>query len=702
MAGLFGIGVRFTFDSRQAVKAMKKTDRAFRALGNSARKTAKSLAPLGRAMKVGLAVGAAVFAATAVKAVSVAANFEAQMSAVGAVSNATAKDMARLSGEAKRMGATTSFSAIQAAQGQELLARAGFNTEQIIGALPGVMNAAAAEGMDLASAADIVANTLKGFGKDASEAGHVADVLALASAKSNTSMVGLGEGIKMSVAQMSTLGVSLEDTTAALGALADSGLKGTMGGTALTNMFVKLTKPSKAAAKQMKKWNFSLTDGQGKTKKMGDLVNELGPRFAGVKDAGERAALMTELFGIRGAKAFAALQKKGGDSINQFSNNLVNSTGSASKMAAKRLDNLKGAFTLFSSALEGMFIETGSVALKPLTQGIQAATKFLSDMVLVLQGNDTAMAGVSSRARQFAGVIQGLMRFVSQVFAAIRANWPAIMAMIGPSLDKLAATLSALFPEVEAGGDATVGVFITIASALIILIEAVDKTIKVGVFLWEMFKGIGVAIGWLMFKVVDLTTALFGTGLGAAIMKVTAVAKVMVTLFKLAARVVGSIFKRAIQSIGGALGRAASAIRKLAGGFKSLINAMKRFAESTIVQGALSIMRKLSAFKMPSLRGGSPSGASPSGGAPPVRAPASANIREVGAANVGRASAPVRVELGGADSSVQKVVIENRLMLDGRQIAHNLARQELSLKERSGESVSPGKRRAALELGRIT
>jgi len=359
MPGLFGIGVKFTFDAAKALKQMNLVSKGMIGLNNAVDKVGPSVARAGRILKTGLAVGGLAATAVMAKAISTAANFEQQMSAVSAVSNASAADMQRLTAQAKEMGATTSFSATQAAQGQELLARAGFSTTQIMQALPGVMNAAAAEGMDLATATSIVSDSVKAFGLEAGDATRVADVLALASSKSNTNMVGLGEGIAYSAAQMHGLGYSIENTSAALGVLADAGLKGSMGGTSLTNAFVKMSKPSKEASNMMKKWGISLTDADGKMKSMGTIVDLFKGKLDGIKDTAKRQAMMTELFGIRGQKAMAALMLKGGKSIDAFSETLQNSTGAASKMAQKRLDNLKGAMTLFKSVIEGLFIETG-------------------------------------------------------------------------------------------------------------------------------------------------------------------------------------------------------------------------------------------------------------------------------------------------------------------------------------------------------
>ena len=183
--------------------------------------------------------------------VDTAADFEQAMARVGAVSGATGEDFERLSKQARDLGRDTQYSATQAANSQELLARAGFQTNEIIAAMPCLLNMAAAEGMDLANAADIASSAIRGFGLAASEADRVADVLAKTSSASNTSIALLGESLKYVAKPAAALGFSIEQTNAMLGAMANSGIKGSQAGTALKAAFLRLSQEPKRVAKAL-------------------------------------------------------------------------------------------------------------------------------------------------------------------------------------------------------------------------------------------------------------------------------------------------------------------------------------------------------------------------------------------------------------------------------------------------------------------
>lgn len=318
-----------------------------------------------------------------------AANFEKQMSAVGAITRANESDMAALTKEAKRMGIVSVFSATQAGEGMEYLARAGANSDQIIAALQGTMNAAAADSIGLAEASDIVAQIVKGMGIEWGEASHVADVLALASARSNTNILGLGESFKYGVSQAKALGISLEETTAIFGKLADAGLKGSLAGTSFTNMMNKLAKPSREGEKIMKKWNITLNNADGSFKRVSDIVAQVSGKMGGIKNASEKARIATELFGIRGARAYNALSTAGKESLDKLQDELIASSagiGAATEMANARLDNFLGRLTLFGASVESISIGIFGPLLKTFTPVVEKVTDSLNNVLFSLEG----------------------------------------------------------------------------------------------------------------------------------------------------------------------------------------------------------------------------------------------------------------------------------------------------------------------------
>ena len=248
------------------------------------------------------------------KPVSQAADFESAMARVNAVAfsgagrdkEADAKSLQALSEQARQLGRDTQFTAVQAAQSQENLARAGFKADEIISAMPGLLNMAAAEGMDLATASDVAASTLRGFNMSADQANRVADVLAQTSAASNTNIVGLGEGMKYVAPVAANLGVSLEETSAMLGVMANAGIKGTEGGTALRGAFLRLAQEPKAVADALATLGVASRDAKGNMRKLPDLMTELAEKTKKMGKA-DKMQILANIFGVRAVSGMMAV-----------------------------------------------------------------------------------------------------------------------------------------------------------------------------------------------------------------------------------------------------------------------------------------------------------------------------------------------------------------------------------------------------------
>jgi len=409
----YGLGATLTADDKQFVQASNRARNALGQFIQTADRTPPAMQRMARSvqqatnqmmsgfkqigagvkqMGAGLrnaALGALPLTAAVGAGVAKAAKFEQQMSGVGAITRANEEDMAKLTKEAKRMGIVSVFSATQAGEAMEYLGRAGANSDQIIAALQGTMNAAAADAIDLATASDIVAQVVKGMAMEWGEASHVADVLALASARSNTNITGLGESFKYGVSQAKSLGMSLEETTAIFGKLADAGLKGSLAGTAFTNMMVKLSKPGREGKKIINDWGLSLTNADGTLRKVSDIVDQVSRRMAKIPSATERARIATELFGIRGARAYNALAVAGKESMDKLQDELVASSagvGAATEMANKRLDNFLGRLTLFGASVESVSIGIFGPLLKSFTPVIEQMTNSLNGVLFSLEG----------------------------------------------------------------------------------------------------------------------------------------------------------------------------------------------------------------------------------------------------------------------------------------------------------------------------
>jgi TP901 family phage tail tape measure protein len=409
----YGLGATLTADDKQFVQA---TNRARNSLGQflktadrtppTMQRMSRSVMQATRQMQAGFkqigagvkqlgaglrnaALGALPLTAAVGAGVKKAAEFERQMSAVGAITRTDEEGMAALTKEAKRMGIVSVFSATQAGEGMEYLARAGAKPQQIIAALQGTMNAAAADAIDLATASDIVAQVVKGMDLAWGEAAHVADVLALASASANTNITQLGESFKYGVSQAKALGISLEESTMLFSKMADAGLKGSLAGTAFTNMMGKLAKPSDKAKEIMKKFKISLDNADGSLRKISDIVSDVSKGMEGVKNASERAYIASELFGKRGMRAYNALAVAGKKAMDDLEDALIGASvgvGAATEMAEKRLDNFLGKLTLFGASVESISIGIFGPLLKEFTPVVESMTNSLNDVLFSLEG----------------------------------------------------------------------------------------------------------------------------------------------------------------------------------------------------------------------------------------------------------------------------------------------------------------------------
>lgn len=356
-------------------------------------------------------------------AVTVAASFESQMSKVKAISGATDTEFALLTSTAKQLGATTSFSASQAAEGMEKLALSGWKTNDIVTAMPGMLNLAAAGALGLSEAADITSNTMSSFGLSAEKAGHAADVFAYAQANANTDVSEMGEAMKYLAPVANALGWELEESAAAVMKLADSGVKGSMAGQAFASSLTRLAKPTKAMNKVMDKLGLSFFDAEGNMKSMPEVMQEIERGTAGMTKE-QKSATLSTLFGAEAYKHWAILLDAGSESLAATTAELKNADGAAADMAATMLDNLNGAITIFKSGIEGAAIAIGNVLLPH----IRSIVEWLTSLVEKFNGLDekaqkiiVIIATLSGAFLLLTGPILLIIGFIPSILAGFTA-----------------------------------------------------------------------------------------------------------------------------------------------------------------------------------------------------------------------------------------------------------------------------------------
>ena len=341
------------------------------------------------------------------------ADFEEEMSAVKAISGATADEFQRLNEKAIQMGADTKFSALESAQAFKYMGMAGWKTEDMIGGIAGIMNLAAASGEDLAMTSDIVTDSLSAFGLQARDSAMFADVLAATATNSNTNVAMMGQTFKYAAPIAGALGFSIQDTALAVGLMANQGIKASEAGTSLRSMMTRLVKPTKESGQAMDILGLSITDSNGKMKPFRDIIADIREGMKKLTPE-SKAAVAGMLAGQEAMSGLLALVNSSDGDFDKLAEAIDNSNGAAERMAKIRMDNLKGdleqlsgdwdSFTtkLMSGSIGGFrdivqgidnwFVgltenfETNGITIRSVLDGITSAIKELVGQTLKMEG----------------------------------------------------------------------------------------------------------------------------------------------------------------------------------------------------------------------------------------------------------------------------------------------------------------------------
>lgn len=300
------------------------------------------------------AVGSALKSVTT-SAVNAGMSFENAMSSVAAISGAAGTDFEKLSKKAEQMGASTKYTATEAADAMQYMAMAGWKTEDMLSGIDGIMNLAAASGSDLAQTSDIVTDALTAFGKQAKDSGEFADVMAAASANANTNVDLMGETFKYVGSVAGAMGYSIQDIALATGLMANSSVKGSAAGTTLRATITRMAKPTEESSMAMSALGLSLTDANGNMKSFGEIMKDMRKGMQGMTED-EKASYAAMLGGQEAMSGLLAIANASDEDFNKLSDAINNAAGSAENMADIKMDNLQGDVTKLQSSLEGLGI----------------------------------------------------------------------------------------------------------------------------------------------------------------------------------------------------------------------------------------------------------------------------------------------------------------------------------------------------------
>ncbi|MCI7498566.1 MAG: phage tail tape measure protein [Oscillospiraceae bacterium] len=400
----------------------------------------KSLAGLSAKAAAGIT---AAFTAAASAAVKVGSSFTASMSQVSATMGITrmSAEYETLSAAAEEMGAATKFSATQAGDALNYLALAGYDANKAVSALPTVLNTAAAGGLDLAYASDLITDSMSALGLGMDELESFSDKLAKTSQKSNTNIAQLGEAILTVGGTAKTLSGGVTELNTMLGLIADNGIKGAEGGTALRNIILSLSAPTDTAAEAMKRLNVSAFDSQGNLRDLSEVFADFNAALAPLTDQQKTQAL-NEIFNKVDLKAVNALLGTSAERFDELEDYIENCEGAAAEMAKTMDDNLTGDLTIMSSALEGLGIAAFDKFEDPMRSAVQAVTEDISQLTAEIKNG--ALSEQFDKISDAAGrLITAVGEFAANDLLPTLINGMALIIEHGKSIATIIALIGA-------------------------------------------------------------------------------------------------------------------------------------------------------------------------------------------------------------------------------------------------------------------
>lgn len=460
---------RLETQANQSAVAMQKiaaTGEKLKSAGNSISEAGKKLMP------VTAAVGG-----LGTAAVTTAANFESSMSQVQATMGITKDAMSKVDGQtvntmstlselAKKMGAETAFSASECAEALNYLALAGYDTQQMCDTLPTVLNLAAAGGIDLASASDMVTDAMSALGMGVDEAETMVDQMAKTASTTNTSVAQLGEGILTIGATAKSVKGGTAELNTALGILANNGIKGAEGGTHLRNVILSLQNPTDKAAASMEKLGVDVYDSEGNMRSLNDILGDLNKSMDGMTSA-EKSNIISTIFNKTDLASVNALLANTGSTWDDLQQSIIDSGGAAQQMADTQLDNLQGQLTILKSALEGLAISFGELLMPVIKQIVGWVQTFVD----WLNGMDEGTKKVIVTVALLAAALGPVLIVVGKVISAVGT----IMTVV-PKIAGVINTVKTAFAALNTT---------MLANPIVLVIAAITALVAAFIYLWN-------------------------------------------------------------------------------------------------------------------------------------------------------------------------------------------------------------------------
>ena len=358
--------------------------------------------------------------------ITLAGDFESNMNRVKAVTQSVGPEFEALREQAKYLGATTAYTASEAAQAMTNLSTSGFSVKEILQSMPAVLNQAAAGGITLADSADIAAGVLRSFGLDASQMGMVSDTLTKAFLSTATTITTLKESLKYAAPIAHSAGLSFTEVTAAVGLLGNAGIKGSMAGTGLNGAISNLLKPSRQMANKIQELGLNVKDTSGKMVSLTSILRQL-------EQAGADSADMVTLFGKNAGPKMMALLGQGSTALEEMTKKLEASGGTAAKVAKTQMEGLKGATLILKSSVEGLAIAIGDAGLLAFfTKLIEKANTFVNVLIRLnpaIMNTVVVLAGLLAAIGPVLLVIGKMATLIGKSIKNLQRFWKWLKAL---------------------------------------------------------------------------------------------------------------------------------------------------------------------------------------------------------------------------------------------------------------------------------
>lgn len=467
------------------IVAFNRTKKAFSQVSRDLKNVSRSMTKIGKQMSLSLSLPIVGFGALAARTFL---GYEDSMNAVQAVTNATGSDLELLKDRAKEMGRATQFSAKESADAMVFLAQAGLKNKQVYDALPDTLNLAAAGGLELAEAADIATNVMQGMRMKVKDLTHINDVMAKGASTANTDVRQLGEALKSAAPVASALGISLEDTTAILGQMANAGFKGGEAGNAFKTGLMRLQDVTPKMQEALDGLGISVDDFMTKTADGEEFA--LIPFLQALQEAGATAGDVTKIFGkMQGSRFLSLLNKEAMTSLDGLRGGLEDVQGESKRMAETRMQGLTGALKELRSAFEGLMIdlmEQGGLA--QMLKGLANMLRDLSNWISGLPGPVKKMIVISALVAAAIGPILFLLGQLGLLLSGV-ASIASLFA--GGGAAAAAGGIGAgIIGAIMAGLGVLAAHPIIVGSVLLGLIVALKVIIAKGMSLKDMLKGL--------------------------------------------------------------------------------------------------------------------------------------------------------------------------------------------------------------------